>query len=191
LPDAFRRFIGQADPPLGTAGLEQAQRLAERLRDVPFDAVYSSDLKRCLRTAEVIAGAAGVGVRPDPRLREIDTGLWEGLSFDEARVRYPLEYAERERDLVGYRFPGGESFRDLRERVVRAFLEIVEEGGGHVLVCAHKGANRVLFSELLGLPPAELFSIKQDYGCVNLIEITRLPGGGRRIEVLAFPTSES
>ncbi len=191
MPDARRRFIGQADPPLGAPGLEQAHRLAERLRDVPFDAAYSSDLKRCLMTAEVIADALGVGVRPDERLREIDTGLWEGLTFDEARVRYPLEYAERERDLIGYRFPGGESFRDLQKRVVRAFLEIVEEDGEHVLVCAHRGANRVLLSELLGLPLTELFSIKQDYGCVNLIEITRLPKGGRRIEVLASPTSES
>ena len=161
------------------------------MRPVRFDAAYSSDLQRSLSTAEVVSAASGISAQPDARLREIDTGLWEGLTFDEARIRYPVEHAERERDLVGYRFPGGESFRDLRARVVPAFLEIIEEDRENILVSGHRGVNRVLVCEILGLPLDRIFSIRQDHGCVNLIEVTRLPKGGRRIKVLASPTSES
>jgi alpha-ribazole phosphatase len=161
------------------------------LRTVRFDSIYSSDLQRCLATAEIIVEEArstrepgDLQVRPDPRLREIDAGLWEGLAFEEAAARYPREFDERELDLTGYRFPGGESFRDLRERVVPAFWEIVEEAGANVLVVAHQGVNRVLLCELLGLPFEELFSIRQVYGCVNVISASVSSEGRPRIEVL-------
>lgn len=185
--DSRPRLIGQADPPLSALGAEQAKQLANRLGVTRFDALYSSDLKRCRMTTEILSRTIGVDLRLDPRLREIDTGLWEGLAFEEVRERYPREYAEREQDLVGYRFPGGESFRDLRQRVVPAFFEIADRGGETILVCAHKGVNRVLLCELLGLPLTELFSLRQDYGCVNLVEISRSPSGARRSEVIEAP----
>jgi broad specificity phosphatase PhoE len=199
VPDDRPRFLGQADPPLSASGMEHARRLADYLRDVPFDAVYSSDLERSMTMAALIAGPGSVPIRPDRRLREINTGLWEGLTFEEVQSRYPLEYGERERDLVGYRFPGGESFCDLLERVVPAFLEILDdsferggrEGGGTVLVSGHRGVNRVVLCEALGLPLERLFSIKQDYGCANVIRVTRLRDGSRRFDVNALPTSGS
>jgi len=198
LPDGRKRFVGRSDPPLSETGLEQARCLAEALRAIRFDSIHSSDRRRCLTTAEmIVAAAAGPGpsrapaappraiprVQPDARLCEIDAGLWEGLAFEEAAARYPGEYAQRERDLVGRRFPGGESFRDLRDRVIPAFLEIVEKGGAQIVVVAHLGVNRVLLSELLGLPLEELFSIRQDYGCVNIIKATASPDRRPRFEV--------
>lgn len=141
-------------------------------------------------TAEIVA-PDGICVQVDRRIREIDTGRWSGLRFEEASTLYPREYAERERDLIGYRFPGGESFRDVRERVIPAFMEMIGGDEERVLVCGHKGANRVLLTELLGLPLTALFSIGQDYGCVHLIEVTRLPTGDRRITVTVPPSSAS
>ncbi len=190
MPDHRRRFLGQADPPLSAAGLEQAQRLAARLRTVRFDAVYSSDLRRALVTAETIAAASGVRVQREARLREIDTGLWEGLTFDEAQMRYPVEYAERERDLVGYRFPNGESFRDLYERVTAVFIEVVDEDSGSILVSGHRGVNRVLLCEVLGLPLDRLFSIRQDYGSVNVLSVSPVPEGARHIELITSPDAD-
>jgi len=199
LPDGRKRFVGRSDPPLSAAGIEHAHRLADRFRSLGLESIHSSDLRRCMTAAEIIAGAAcresGArgreercdlcpSVQPEPRLREIDAGLWEFLTFDEVRRLYPQEYAERERDLVGYRFPGGESFRDLRERVVPAFLDIIDHGGEKILVVAHQGVNRVLICEVLGLPLEGLFSIEQEHGCITLIRSYRVPAGGRRMEVL-------
>lgn len=187
-----RRFIGHSDPALSPAGADRASRLAERLHPLGLDAVYSSDLRRCLATAEIIAreaipapSAAVSRVRVDPRLREIDTGLWEALTFEEAKRLYPREHAERERDLTGYRFPGGESFRDLRDRVVPAFWDIAGEGAAKVLIVAHRGVNRVLLGEFLGLPLERLFSIRQDHGQMALLRASAPSGGARRIEVLS------
>ena len=158
---------------------------------VAFDAVYSSNLQRSLQTAGIIAAGAGPTprndtgppVRPEPRLREIDTGLWEGLTAEEARLAYPREYAEHERDLVGYRFPGGESFRELQRRAVAAFQDLLTANATSILVVAHRGVNRVLLCYFLGLPLDRLFSFKQDYGCINLVRASPRPDGSYDITV--------
>ncbi|OFW61645.1 MAG: alpha-ribazole phosphatase [Actinobacteria bacterium RBG_16_64_13] len=199
LPDGSKRFVGQADLPLSAEGVVQAHRLAERLGAISFGAVYSSDLRRCMTTAQIIGEKSGVGaygegdlrIQPDPRLREIDTGLWEGLTFDEARVRYPAECAQRERDVVGFRFPGGESFRDLRRRAMPSFLEIVGQRGAKVLVVGHRGVNRILLCEALGLPLDKMFSINQDYGSLSLIRAIVRSDGTRAWEVTMLPGLDS
>src|SRR5688500_1044189 len=71
---------GQRDYPLSARGRQQAQRLAERLGTVRFDALYSSDLTRALDTARAVSATIGLPVTLDPGLREIDYGAWSGLT---------------------------------------------------------------------------------------------------------------
>jgi molybdenum cofactor cytidylyltransferase len=177
---AEQRYRGQADVPLGRQGEEQARHLAGKLMDLTggacFDAAYSSDLHRSRRTAEIAVAGCGTPVRSETWLREIDTGLWEGLSREEARRGYPKEHAERERDLVGVRFPGGESFAELDRRVVAGFEALVAEsvaaGCRRVLVVGHKGVNRVILAHFRGLPLADIFSLEQDYCAVTVLKVT-------------------
>jgi molybdenum cofactor cytidylyltransferase len=172
-----RRYTGQADPPLGPRGEEQARGLAGRLMAMTggscFDAVFSSDLQRCVRTAEIATGDCGTAVQTHPWLREIDVGLWEGLTWEEARQSFPAESSERERDVIGVPFPGGESFTDVHARVVPRFGRLVEESiaAGHrwVLVVAHKGVNRVLLAHFHGRPLGDIFSIEQDFCAVTVL----------------------
>ena len=186
-PDG-RRYLGQADPPLGRQGEEQARQLAGRLMAMTggacFDAVFSSDLWRCVRTAQIAVEDCGTMVQALPWLREIDVGLWEGLTWEEARQRYPAESGERERDLTGVPFPEGESFADVRSRVVPGFQRLVEESvaAGHrrVLVVAHKGVNRVLLAHFHGLPLEDIFSIEQDYCAVAVLPTPNRPHSTRR-----------
>ena len=161
--DGRKRFVGQADAPLGTVGIEQARRLADRLAPLGLEAIYCSDLRRCASTTRIVAERVGLPVFVEPQLREIDTGLWEGLTADEAKQRFPAEYVAREADLLGHPFPAGESFRDLERRVVPAFEAIRGQGGEKILIIAHLGVNRVLLCRLRGLPLESLFSIRQDY----------------------------
>jgi alpha-ribazole phosphatase len=178
LPDERWRFIGRSDLPLSPRGIQHALELSRQLRAVRFDRVYSSDLRRSLTTAQMIADSADVSsdrsavrVQPDARLREIDAGLWEGLTRDEAAEQFPEEYQSRERDPLRYPFPGGESFEDLRGRVIPAYQDITAAAGTNILVVGHKGVNRVILCESLGLPFDRLFSLRQEYGCVNLIRV--------------------
>ena len=128
------RWQGWADPPLNETGRGQAQALAEELRGTPFDAVYSSDLRRAHETAEIVAAPHGVPVVVDPALREIDIGPWSGLTHDEIRARFP----------DGSR-PGGET-RDEHAARVRAAVERIarENAGRRVLIVTHGGTVRTV-----------------------------------------------
>ncbi len=183
LPDGTWRFVGQSDPPLSPCGVSQAHALAQQVAAVHFDAVYSSDLQRCVMTAAIVSKDTGPDIQELPELREIDIGRWEGMSLEEVKHRYPSKYAEREHDLVGFVFPGGESFRDLLARVLPPFSRIMDSDAQDTLVVSHKGVNRVLLAHLLGMPLEELFSIPQIYCCVNMIKIVELPDGNRRVHV--------
>ena len=175
-----RRYAGQADLPLGPQGEKQARRLADRLMALTggacFDGAHSSDLQRCLRTAQIATADCGTAIQAHPWLREIDVGLWEGLTWEEARQRYPAESGRRERDVIGVPFPEGESFADVRDRVVPLFERLLEESvaAGHrrVLVVGHKGVNRVLLAHFHGLPLEAIFSIEQDFCAVTVLTMT-------------------
>lgn len=184
--DARRRFIGHDDWPLAPEGFAQAEALGEMLRASGIGAIYCSDLLRSRQTAEIIAHHTAVPVRIRRNLREIALGAWEGQLRREVAARFPEQYAARGADLANYRVPGSESFAECQARVLAAWQAIVGEGGAHVAIVGHAGANRALLCALLDLPLAGLFSLDQDYGCVNVIEINgsrvsvTLPSGCRQ-----------
>jgi probable phosphoglycerate mutase len=126
------RWQGWADPPLNDTGRAQARGLAERLRATPFDAVYSSDLRRARETAEILAAPHAVPVVVDPGLREIDVGSWSGLTRAEIRERFP----------DGSR-PDGETHEEHGTRVRAAVVAIARANEGRrILIVAHGGTVR-------------------------------------------------
>jgi len=168
--DSRNRFVGQIDLPLAPEGRTQAEALGRALHGLGLDAVYCSDLLRSRQTAEIIAGTTGIPLHRRADLREIALGDWEGLSRQEVASRFPAQYAARGEDIEHYRIPGGESFADCRERVLAAWREILQREERAVAIVGHAGANRVLLCHLLGIPVERMFSLGQDYGCVNVIE---------------------
>jgi len=165
-----RRFIGQTDHPLLPEGRVQATLWQEALADVPFAAAVASDLSRCRETAAIVLAGRGLTVRPEPRLREIHLGAWEGLTVEEVHARFPGAYERRGCDLVGFRPDGGESFADVQARAVAALCALADIPG-NVLVVAHGGVNRTLLCHALGLDLAHLFRLGQDYCRLNLLEL--------------------
>ena len=140
---------GQNDVPLNETGLAQAARLAERLKAVHFDAVYASDLRRAMRTARIIA--PGAAVVPLPELREWNLGDWVGLPFGEVERRYPDEVAALREDRADFQISGGESKRQVYDRVSRCLAELAErEQGRRVLVVTHCGVIRAMLRFALG-----------------------------------------
>ena len=165
------RYNGQADVALTDAGVEQYHRLKERLAETRLSVCYSSDLSRCSTGAEIICAAHGI--RPDVRreLRELDIGIWEGLTWQDIKVNWPEGWRARLADLVNYRVPEGENLRDLEMRVMPVINEAVERHKGEeVLVVGHGGVNRVILLNAIGAPLAGMFTIEQNYGCLNIID---------------------
>lgn len=127
---------------LSDRGREAARRLGERRRDDGIGAVFTSDLARAVETAEIAFTGSGIPIHRDPRLRECDYGELNGS---------PVERIEAERARwIDEPFPGGESYRQVVERV-RSFLDDLARDldGSRVVVIGHS-ATRWALEHLLG-----------------------------------------
>lgn len=142
-----RRYIGWEDPPLAATGEAQAAALAQNLKNVPITAVYSSDLRRAVHTAEILAAPYGLAVQIDPRLREINFGDWSGLTYDEIAALAPEQLQRWVADPVSNPPPRGETLAQLTERVLQALPQ--EDGA---LVVTHGGPLRAIVSHFTGRP---------------------------------------
>jgi alpha-ribazole phosphatase len=165
------RYNGQADVPLTPKGFDQYRMLAERLKDAPVSACYTSDLTRCMEGAEILCRNRAIGPLAKRALRELSFGDWEGMTWKELAAKFPEQWQTRMHDFVDFRAPGGENLLDLQDRVLPAITEIVDRHRGEeVFVVAHGGVNRIILLDALGAPPSSMFRIEQDYGCLNIID---------------------
>lgn len=147
------RIQGHTDVALSERGVEQATRLADRLRPVSFDAAYASDLCRASATASLILRGRDIPVQPTPRLREYHKGAFEGMTDAELRSRFPDEYPSYVSKDLDYAPEGGESTRDVSVRMSSIICEIKERHlDERVLVVGHGGSLRAAMMELLGMP---------------------------------------
>jgi glucosyl-3-phosphoglycerate phosphatase len=141
------RFQGQTDIPLDETGTAQAERVGRLLAALRPDAIVSSDLSRALATAQPLARLTGLVVSLDKDLRERSGGLWEGLTDDEIRERYP-----RERET--WSPPDGETAEAVADRVVAALRRAADSipPGGLAVVVSHGAALRFGMERMLGIP---------------------------------------
>jgi alpha-ribazole phosphatase len=163
-------YYGHEDVPLSSRGDAQARALARRLAQTELEAVYASDLRRTLEFARIIAAPHGVEVRPLPQLREMSLGILEGLSLRDARERHPELAARPYASMIDFRMPGGESLREVAERVRPVVAGLVERHRGQsFLVAGHNSTNRILLADALGVGLEGMFGFGQDFGCLNVI----------------------
>jgi len=143
--NATGRWQGQADPPLSERGRSQAEAVAADLVTTRFDVLISSDLTRALETARVIGHAAGIEPLVDGRLRELDVGTWAGLGREEI-ARVDGDRLKRfESGDPDVHPGGGESRREIRQRVRRALADLAARHvGRRVAVVTHLGVIRAL-----------------------------------------------
>ena len=166
------RFRGRADVPLNETGMAQARATGERVAgEWKPVAVYSSPLSRAVRTAEAIAQHFGLPVQARPKLADIDYGEWQGLTPDEARVRWPQEVEAWYSAPQDARIPGGETLAALR---ARAMAEIRELGrlheGGTIVLAGHTVINRIILLGVLGLGNDRFWRLRQEPCAINVFE---------------------
>ncbi len=178
-----RRMQGQSDSPLSDTGVRQARLLAQRLKQIEFGALYSSDSGRAHSTARSVAEITGHDIVLEPRLRERNFGIFEGLTGSEIKADFPADYARfkiRDQDFV---IPGGESALQFRTRVFACLHEIA---GRHadklVVVITHGLVLDVLYRAALGIP----HELPRMHELVNTgINRLRYDGGTWHIEAWA------
>jgi probable phosphoglycerate mutase len=145
------RFAGSSDVDLSDEGRRQIASLAERLKNEQLDAIYASPLRRTVETARILAAPHGLEPIPEPSLKEIDYGHWEGLRRADVERDFKDEYAIWQEDPFTIAPKGGESGLNVLNRTLPVVRRIVETHRHRsVLVVSHKGTNRLLVSSLLG-----------------------------------------
>jgi broad specificity phosphatase PhoE len=144
------------------------QDLAVALAGIPFAAVYTSPLARAVETARAIAVTHGLVPIEVADLREIEFGGVEGLEFDQ----YPPQLqTELLKEPLSVRFPGGETYGELRMRVCRALDEVVGwHSGESVLIVTHAGSIRAALAAWLGIAGEAIFRIDQRTASVNVVD---------------------
>jgi alpha-ribazole phosphatase len=147
-----RRYQGITDAPLNETGRVEAGQLADRLLSEKLDAIYSSDLKRCVQTAELVAKKNKLNINKDGRLREISFGEWEGMSYNEIQAQSPELLEKWMNDPAHIPPPNGETLIQLATRVKSAVDEIKPQHAEQtVLFVTHGGVIRTLLCLSLGI----------------------------------------
>jgi alpha-ribazole phosphatase len=160
------RFCGHSDPDLNPLGQTQLAELVTTLAGEQIDRVYSSDLKRALRTAHAIAAAHDIALETRPALREIHFGEWEGLCWEEIERR-DLHYAHRWlAEFPRLPAPSGETFREFEARVLAEISDLPDNQPGPIAVVTHAGVLRVVLQHFCGCSDSEAWRETKPYCCV-------------------------
>ena len=152
-------FTGQLDFPLSELGYKQADLLVNYFKDVNIDKIYASDLGRTCATIASTAKEHNLEIIKDKRLREVYAGKWQGEKFTYIQENFNEDYIKWRTEIVDARCTGGESFKELSERVYQAVLEIINENQGKtVIVVSHSNPIKsiLLRANILGVPIKEL-----------------------------------
>jgi len=145
--NSLGRIQGHADIELDEAGLYQAEKVAAKLADNPVDIIYTSDLKRAKKTAEIIAAYHNVPLEISKVLREISFGIFEGRLHSESHAEMDIFRKQ------GQPFPGSEDVAEYFARV-HAFLdEILERNHKNIFIVGHYGTVRAAICYFLESAP--------------------------------------
>lgn len=181
------RFQGVRDIPLNENGKKQGQKAAEFLKDVELNFAVSSPMSRPQETAELILQYhPHINLTFKKDLEEICHGLWEGKLESEIEELFPGMLQQWKDTPETVQMPEGENLQQVWDRSIAAWQEIVREYSSENsnqigLVVAHDAINKVILCYLLGLTPAQIWSIKQGNGSVTVIDY---PNGLEGIPVI-------
>jgi probable phosphoglycerate mutase len=135
--------------PLSDDGRARADALAERLADLPIEAIYSSPLERCRETAEPLARRRRVSIRVRPQLGEVRFGTWTGRTLAQLRRTRMWRLVQITPSIV--RFPDGESFLEVQQRAVGELLRIAgEHRDGLVVIVSHADVIKLVLAHFAG-----------------------------------------
>ncbi|MBP1560891.1 MAG: histidine phosphatase family protein [Oscillospiraceae bacterium] len=165
-------FQGRTDCEISEKGAKQLECLAERFKDIPIEAIYSSPLKRTMSTAEAVNKYHGLPIITDERLMEIDGGEWEGKPWAELPKLYPKEYDLWQNRMYDFYTEKGEKMTEVFERMKTAVADIAAQNVGKTIaVVSHGCALRNYLCYAMGNPIERLKDVGwSDNTAVSLVE---------------------
>lgn len=166
-----RRWYARRDGDLSRRGYGQAEACARWLRAAPIDRIVSSPSRWALETAGPLARTLGLELTAQEAFRGLSYGELEGLEYDDAQRRYPEVHAVWVQRPAEVRFPGGESYSDLRLRVRQATAVLrAQHAQKTIAIVSHRGVNRTAIADALNLADADSFRVDQEYCAINIVD---------------------
>jgi broad specificity phosphatase PhoE len=157
----LRIFQGKIDADISENGNRQLEQLKNRFKDISFDAVYSSPLIRAYKTAQAANFHLGLPITTLSGLEEIDGGHWEGEKWDEIPELFPEENYAWVNEPWRFEPEGGESMRNVYDRMWNTILQIVKDNpSSTVLVASHGCAIRNFICRALKKPLEDLREVE-------------------------------
>ena len=159
--NVLEKFQGQLNSPLTPEGIEKVKETAKELKNVNFEAGYTSQMGRTIATAEMIlennkyeqekTSDQKLKLQKLPELNEIHFGEWQGLTFKETFVKYPKEAHNYFYDVKNYNAKNikGEELKDGLERFLKGLEKIREEQkSGNILIVTHGTVLELFFNHI-------------------------------------------
>ena len=163
--------LGDSDPPLNEAGVEQARALGRLLSDLPIDLAACTGLLRTRQTAELATAPRSLAVQVIPGLSEAEPGTFEEVETAE-EMEAVFVRAFENAEAPGSRFLTGEPYEAVWERVALAWASLLaRDDWTHAFVAAHGVVNRVILAQSLDAGPRIYRRLEQDAGCLNVLDI--------------------
>jgi broad specificity phosphatase PhoE len=167
-------YCGTTDADLTPEGHEMAKDFAAAYKDVAWEAIFCSPLKRTVATAQPLCEAVKLTLDLRKELKEIAYGRWEGMTSDEVNRKFHDEYVRWQAD-PGWNSPtGGERGVDIARRS-SLILEEIEQAhpSGNVLVVSHKATTRIMLCSLLGIDVGRYRDrISMPVAALSVVEMT-------------------
>lgn len=164
-------YYGWTDCGLAEEGIEQSEALGKTFKDIHYDVMLSSDLKRAVETANIIHYNS-VELKLDKRLRELNFGQWEGKSYQEVAIEYTEHWNLWVEDFENAEPTEGESFVNMCNRVCQCVDDILDEyKDKSIVIVGHNGSLRIIAAYLLGLTLDKTWCFNFDHGKYSLFEM--------------------
>lgn len=163
------KLQGHSNVSLSREGVRQAQLLAEHMPFHTVDAIYSSDLSRAVKTAEILAKQFNLPVIQNSGFREMNFGDWEGRKLSELAAEMPVgfEHFFTRPDKVYP--PHGETFLEAQSRVLNTLDKVITDHEDQsVIIVSHGAIIRLLLCAILGMPIRKMWAISQFNMAVNI-----------------------
>jgi len=139
------RYLGRTDEPLNAIGIDQAKKLAEKTSDLDIEIIYCSPLKRAIETTEFIKTNHTCEVVIDEHFIERFIGVYEGLTKEEAKNKYPDLYAKNITRIFDDAPPNGETINEVIGRVFAGLNEIKSQNKfSNILISTHGFIAKVI-----------------------------------------------
>ncbi|MFH1202261.1 MAG: histidine phosphatase family protein [Candidatus Omnitrophota bacterium] len=162
-----KRYCGLSDIGLDDKGIKEAKALRKRLCRKNIQEVYSSDLKRALDFAKIIFENSSI--KSTAQLREMNFGIFEGLTYGEIMEKYPEIYTKWLNDPLITRIPRAESWVEFRRRIKRTLIKMIKLNKNKTLaIVTHAGPIRIILSDILRTK--DIWQINPDTASLNIIE---------------------